>query len=67
MNPSKLYTKNGVNPNGVNPTQHEMELPRFCGHVPLFSPLLLNNLLLPFHWYETNLDQFGNSIVRDIA
>ena len=33
-----------------------MELSRFYGQIPLFRPLLLHDRLLPFHWYEINLD-----------
>ncbi|MDE0555949.1 MAG: hypothetical protein OXI24_17155 [Candidatus Poribacteria bacterium] len=29
---------------------------RFYGQIPLFSPLLLHDLLLPYHWYEINLN-----------
>ena len=33
-----------------------LDLTRFYGQIPLFSLLLLHDLLLPFHWYELNLD-----------
>ena len=40
----------------LKPGKSILELPRFYGQIPLFSLLLLHDLLLPFHWYEINLD-----------
>ena len=33
-----------------------VDLTRFDRQIPLFSPLLLHDLLLPFHWYKINLN-----------
>ena len=36
--------------------KHELWRYPVSGQIPLFSPLLLHDLWLPFHWYEINLN-----------